>query len=148
MKVQPYLFFNGRCEEALDFYCRVLGAEVTSLLRFGDLQNAGPGTSAEDCPDIPPGSEQKVMHCAFRVGETEVMASDGECQGSATFQGVSLSLLVPTTDEADRLFTALGDGGQVQMPIGPTFFSPGFGIVADRFGVSWMVVAEGAPVPQ
>ena len=134
MKVQPYLFFDGRCEEAFDFYKRALGAEVTALMRFNESPDPPPPGM------VAPGSENKVMHAAFRVGETEVMASDGRAAGRPEFKGVSLSLSVPSEAEADRLFGALGEGGQVQMPIGRTFFSPRFGMVADRFGVSWMVV--------
>jgi PhnB protein len=134
MKVQPYLFFDGRCEEALDFYKRALGAEVLMLMRFNEAPDPPP-------PDmVAPGSENKVMHASIRIGETEVMASDGRSMGQPVFQGVSLSLAVTSEAEADRLFKALGEGGQVQMPIGKTFFSPRFGMVADRFGVSWMVV--------
>ena len=134
MKVQPYLFFDGRCEEALDFYKKALGAEVLMLMRFNEAPDPPP-------PDmVAPGSENKVMHASIRIGETEVMASDGRSMGQPVFQGVSLSLSVTSEAEADRLFKALGEGGQVQMPIGKTFFSPRFGMVADRFGVSWMVV--------
>jgi PhnB protein len=134
MKVQPYLFFNGRCEEAINFYKKALGAEVLMLMRFRENPDTPPPGM------VPPGSEDKVMHACLRIGETEVMASDGMCSGNAAFTGVSLSLEVPNEAEADRLFNALGEGGQVQMPIGKTFFSPRFGVVADRFGVSWMVV--------
>jgi PhnB protein len=134
MQVQPYLFFDGRCEEAIEFYRRALGAEVTMLMRFKDSpEPPQPGM-------VPPGSENKVMHASFRIGEATVMASDGMCHGKPRFQGFSLSLIVPDEAEADRLFAALSDGGQVQMPLGKTFFSPRFGMVADRFGVSWMVV--------
>jgi PhnB protein len=136
MLVQPYLFFEGRCEEAIAFYQRTLGAEVAMLMRFKDSPDPPPPGM------IPPGSEDKVMHASLRIGETTVMASDGRCAGQPRFGGISLSLSVPDADEADRLFAALGEGGQVQMPIGKTFFSPRFGIVADRFGVSWMVVAD------
>lgn len=136
MKVQPYLFFNGRCEEAIEYYRTALGAELLMLLRFKD--------SPEPCEPgkMPPGSEDKVMHSSFRIGETTVMASDGFCGGQPSFQGFSLSIAVPDEAEADRLFTALADGGQVQMPLAKTFFSPRFGMVADRFGVPWMIVVE------
>ena len=133
MLVQPYLFFEGRCEEAIAFYQRTLGAEVERPMRF--KESPDPNSCA-------PGQGEKVMHASFRIGETTVMASDGRCAGQPRFGGISLSLSVPDADEADRLFAALGEGGQVQMPIGKTFFSPRFGIVADRFGVSWMVVAD------
>jgi PhnB protein len=133
MQIQPYLFFDGRCEEALEYYRRSLGAETTQLLRFKD--------SPEACESgtIPPGSENKVMHTSFRIGDTTLMASDGNCQGRPRFQGFSLSLTVPNEAEAERLFNSLADGGQVQMPLAKTFFSPRFGMVADRFGVSWMI---------
>jgi PhnB protein len=134
MKVQPYLFFNGRCEEALDFYRKVLGAEVLMLMRFKECPDSPPPG------EVPPGFDDKVMHACMRIGESQVMASDGMCSGKPAFEGVSLSLEVPSEAEADRMFSALGEGGQVQMPIGRTFFSPRFGVVADRFGVSWMIV--------
>ncbi len=133
MQVQPYLFFEGRCEEAIEFYRSTIGAEVMMLMRFRDSPEAhAPGM-------VPTGTEDKVMHASFRIGETTVMASDGRCGGSSNFQGFSLSLTVPDENAAERLFAALGDGGQVQMPLGRTFFSPRFGMVADRFGVSWMI---------
>jgi len=135
MLVQPYLFFDGRCEEALDFYKEALGAEVIMLMRHNENPD-GPAGRAH----LPPGSEEKAMHASFKVGETTLMASDGMCGGNAKFAGVSLTITVPNAAEADRVFAALGDGGQVQMPIGPTFFSPRFGMVADRFGVSWMII--------
>jgi PhnB protein len=141
MQVQPYLFFDGRCEEAVEFYKSKLGAKVEMLMRFKDSPDPLP-------PDmVPPGSDNKVMHTCFRIGETAVMASDGNCAGKPSFNGFSLSITAPNEREADRLFAALGDGGQVQMPIGKTFFSPRFGIVADRFGVSWMVVVAPAATP-
>jgi len=133
MQLQTYLFFDGRCEEAVEFYKEVLGAEVTMLMRFKDSpEPPQPGM-------VPPGSEDKVMHMSFRIGETTVLASDGRCQGKPSFQGFSLSLTVPNESEAERRFAALADGGQVQMPMTKTFFSPRFGMVADRFGVSWMI---------
>ena len=134
MKVQPYLFFDGRCEEAMAFYKAVLGAEVLMLMRFREAPDPPPPGA------IAPGSDDKIMHACMRIGETEVMASDGRSMGKPVFQGVSLSLSVPSEGEADRLFNALAEDGQVQMPIGKTFFSPRFGMVADRFGVSWMVI--------
>lgn len=134
MPVEPYLFFEGRCEEAIEFYQRALGAEVTMLLRYQDSPDPPPPGK------VPPGSGNKIMHSSFRVGDTTVMASDGGCTGKPSFQGFSLSITVANEAEADRLFTALAEGGKVQMPIGRTFFSPRFGMVADRFGVSWMIV--------
>jgi|SRR5689334_18463936 len=135
MQIEPYLFLDGRCEEAIEFYRRALGARVEMLMRW------------KDCPEppndrnmIPPGGENKVMHAQFWVGSTKVMASDGRCTGKPTFQGFALSLTAADEAEADRLFNTLADGGQIQMPIGRTFFSPRFGMVADRFGVSWMIV--------
>ena len=134
MQVQPYLFFDGRCEEALTFYRNVLGAEIGMMMRWKD--------SPEPCPvgTIPPDSENKVMHASVKIGDTMVMASDGRCGGAPNFQGFSLSLDATDDDDAKRLFGALSDGGQVQMPLGKTFFASSFGMVADRFGVSWMVI--------
>jgi len=134
MLVQPYLFFDGRCEEAAEFYRRAIGAEVITTLRYKDApQPAQPGM-------VPPGSENKVMHMALRIGETTVMASDGHCTGQLNFQGFGLTLSARNEAEADRLFTALSDGGQVRMPLAKTFFSPRFGMVADRFGILWMII--------
>jgi PhnB protein len=134
MQVQPYLFFDGRCEEAVEFYKKALGAKVEMLMRFKDSpEPPQPGMH-------PPGSENKVMHATLRIGETTVMASDGHCQGKPTFQGFSLSVTAANDAEAERLFGALGERGQVQMPLTKTFFSSRFGMLADRFGVSWMVI--------
>ena len=134
MLVQPYLFFDGRCEEAIEFYRAALGAEVTMLMRFKENPEPMP-------PDMcPPGSDDKVMHASFTIGETTLMASDGMNKGSPVFQGFSLSLSVPSDAEAQRLFTALSAGGKVQMPLGKTFYASSFGMVADRFGVSWMII--------
>jgi PhnB protein len=134
MQVNPYLFFDGRCDEAMEFYRQALGAEVTTLMRFKDSpEPPRPGM-------VPPGAENKVMHASFRIGDTTVMASDGRCMGQPSFEGFALTLTLPDEAEADRLFAALGEGGQVQMPLTPTFFSPRFGMVADRFGVSWMIL--------
>ena len=130
MQVQPYVFFDGRCEEALEFYRRALGAEVTMLMRYKE---------SPDPAMVQPGAENKVMHASLRIGDTTVLASDGQCQGRPSFQGFALSLTVPNEAEAERRFAALGDGGQVQMPLTKTFSSPRFGMVADHFGVSWMI---------
>jgi PhnB protein len=131
--VQPYLFFNGNCEAAVEFYRKALGAEVEMMMRFKDSpEPPEPGV-------VPPGHENKIMHSSFRIGQTTVMASDGCSTEKPGFQGFSLSLSVPTESEAERAFTALADGGQVQMPLEKTFWSPRFGMVADRFGVGWMV---------
>jgi PhnB protein len=133
MQIQPYLFFDGRCDEAIEFYRGALGAEVSMLMRFKD----SPESHAPDM--LPPGAENKVMHAQLRIGETTVLLSDGRCQSRPTFAGFALSLTVPDAAQAERLFTALAAGGQIQMPLGKTFFSPSFGMVVDRFGVSWMV---------
>lgn len=133
--VQPYLFFDGRCEEAIEFYRSALGAEVRRLLRFKESpEPAKPGM-------VPPGAEDKVMHASIQVGDTTVMMSDGRCQGQPQFQGFALSLVVPDAATADRYFNGLANGGQVRMALAKTFFSPRFGMVADKFGVMWMVLA-------
>ncbi len=133
MQVQPYLDFDGRCEEALEFYRRALGAEVTMLSRFKD------NPQALSSGMVPPGAENTIMHASFRIGESMVMASDSHCGGKPGFQGFSLSLTLPSAAEAERRFAALADGGQVQMPLGKTFFASSFGMLKDRFGVAWMI---------
>jgi PhnB protein len=134
MIVQPYLFFEGRCEEALDFYCAKLGAQVDMLMRFQE--------SPVPCDPKMVSQENlsKVMHASFRVGDTVLMGSDGYCQGDPKFTGFSLSLAVPDEATADRHFAALSDGGQVVMPLTETFYSPRFGMVTDRFGILWMII--------
>ena len=139
MHIDSYLFFDGRCEEAIEFYRTTLGAEEIMLMRYGDSPQPTP------LGMIPPGSEQKVMHASMRIGQSTVMASDGNCKGKPSFSGFSLSLSVANGAEAERMFAALAAGGQVQMPLGKTFFSSHFGMVADRFGVGWMVIV---PAPQ
>jgi len=131
MQVQTYLMFEGRCEEAVEFYKRALGAELVTLKRYGE--------HPEGCENGPPVPADKVMHAALRIGETVVFVSDGLCSGKPSFQGFSLSITAADDAEAERLFNALADGGQVQMPLAKTFFSSRFGMVADRFGVGWMV---------
>lgn len=137
MQVQAHLNFNGRCEEAVEFYRKALGAEVLMLMHFKD---APPSPSSGT---VPPGAENKVMHTSFRIGDTVVMASDGHCQGGQKFEGFSLALNTASEAEAERLFKGLADGGQVQVPLAPTFWSPKFGMLTDRFGVPWMVNVSG-----
>lgn len=131
--IQPYLFFGGRCEEALEFYRTAIGAELQMLMRHKDSPDSPPpGRLAE-------GWENKVMHTSFRVGTSVLMASDGCSAEDGKFGGFSLSLAFPAEAEAQRAFTALAEGGQVQMPLMKTFWSPCFGMVTDRFGLGWMI---------
>ena len=130
MQVEPYLSFEGRCEEAINFYKSALGAEVVMMMRFKE---------SPDQSMMTPGTGDKIMHATLRIGDSTVMASDGQCMGKAIFQGISLSLTAGTDAEAKRLFEALANGGQIQMPLAKTFFSPAFGMVADKFGLPWMV---------
>jgi PhnB protein len=130
--IQPYLFFNGRCEEAVAFYKSALGAEVEMVMHYKDSPEPPPPGKAPD------GWENKVMHASFRVGGSTIMASDG-CGDSKGFGGFSLSLAVATEAEADKAFSALSEGGQVTMPLGKTFWSPRFGMLTDKFGIGWMV---------
>ena len=133
MQVQPYLFFDGRAEEAIEFYKTKLGATAEMMMRFKD---------SPDQASCPPGAENKIMHACIKVGETSLMASDG-CNGSTPeFKGFALSITAKDAADAERLFNALGEGGQVQMPMAETFFASRFGMVADKFGVGWMVIAE------
>lgn len=131
--VQPYLVFSGRCEEALEFYRRAVNAEVGTMMRFKESPEPPPSNV------LPPGYENKIMHAEFRVGATTLMASDGCSADAASFKGFSLAITVPSEAEADRVFAALYDGGKVTMPLTRTFWSPRFGMLEDRFGVSWMI---------
>ena len=133
MQTNPYLFFDGRCEEALEFYKKTVGANVTMMMKYKDAP-------AEAQAGMTPGSENKVMHAALRIGENAIMASDGHCTGHPEFKGFALSIMDKDTGKAERMFNALGEGGQVQMPMTKTFFAERFGMVADRFGVTWMVL--------
>jgi PhnB protein len=139
MTIQPYLFFDGRTEEALNFYRSAVGAEIEMLMRFKD----SPEKATEGC--MPPaGSEDRVMHSSFKIGDTVVMASDGDCKGKASFQGFALSLTAKNEAEAQRFFKGLSDGGQVTLPLTKTFFAKSFGMLSDRFGVMWMVIVPEA----
>jgi PhnB protein len=131
MLIQPYLFFDGRCEEAIEFYKKTLGAKVEALMRFKD---------SPDPAMISPGSANKVMHSSLKIGETTILVSDGRNTGKPNFQGFSLTVYAKDEATADKLFGALGDGGQVRMPMDKTFFAKRFGMVADRFGVGWMII--------
>ena len=133
MKVEPYLMFEGRTEEALQFYQQKLGAKVEAIIRF--KENPEPKYN-------PPDSGEKVMHSLFRIGDAQIMTSDGNCTGKPGFQGFALTLNAANAAEANQRFNALADGGKVQMPLSETFFAKSFGMVADRFGVNWMVIAE------
>ena len=130
--IQPYLMFGGRCEEALEFYRTALGAQIDMLMRFQESPDPPPPGM------LPPGFENKIMHASFRIAGNVLMASDG-CEVGSQFKGFSLSISVATEAEAERYFAALSDGGQVQMPLAKTFWSPKFGMLTDRFGISWMV---------
>jgi PhnB protein len=132
MQVQPYLFFDGRCEEALAFYKQAVGAETKTLMRWKD--NPDPACNVAD--------KNKVMHADFKIGDATVLASDGNGEGKTEFKGFALTLSAKTAAEADKLFAALSDGGKVQMPMMKTFFSERFGMLADKFGVGWMVIVE------
>jgi PhnB protein len=133
MNVQPYLSFEGRAQEAIDFYKSAIGAEVDAIMHFKD---GPPEMQAQMSPD----SKDKIMHAAFHIGDTQVMASDGRCTGKASFSGISLTLNAASDAEAEKLFNALAKGGQVGMPMSETFFAHRFGMVSDKFGVGWMVL--------
>lgn len=130
MTIQPYLFFEGRCDEALAFYKQALGAEVQMLMRWKD---------APEKSMCSPANENKVMHCSFKIGDSVVMGSDGRNSGQAKFDGFALSIAAKNDAEAEKLFNALSAGGEVAMPLGKTFFASSFGMVRDKFGVHWMV---------
>jgi PhnB protein len=131
MQIQPYLFFDGRADEAIEFYKKAVGATPKMLMRYKD---------APDQSMISPGSENKVMHAAVDIGDTTVLMSDGHCGGQTNFKGFSLAYSVRDEAEAEKTFSALSDGGQVTMPLAKTFFSPRFGMLTDKFGVGWMIL--------
>lgn len=133
MQIQPYLFFEGRCEEALEFYRTALGAEILSVMRWKDSPEA---------VHAPPGGGDKVMHAELRVGESTILASDGMSSDGPSFKGFHLCIITKTPAEVDRYFAALSKGGQVTMPLAETFFSPRFGMLTDRFGMGWMLYAD------
>ena len=137
--IQPYIFFDGRCEEAIEYYKKNLGAETMMMMRFKENPES---ENSDMCTT--PGSGEKIMHATVRIGGSILLASDGRCGGKPRFEGFSLSYTVPNEAEAQRVFKALSDGGEVQMPMSKTFFSPAFGMVADRFGVPWMVYVQPA----
>jgi PhnB protein len=136
MKLEPYLNFDGRCDEAIEFYKGALGAKVIRLVRFKESPEKPP------MGQFPPEIMDKVMHANLQVGDKNMLMSDGRCGGQMKFSGISLAISVPTEAEADRTFAGLSDGGKVTMPQAKTFFSPRFGMVTDRFGIGWMVIVE------
>lgn len=133
MNLQPYVFFDGRCDEALKFYESAIGAKVEFLMRFSE---------SPDLSSVTPEQHDKVMHCNVRIGDTQIMVSDGRCCGGPRFEGFTLTINADSVADADRMFAALSEGGQVQMPMTETFFAHRFGMVGDRFGVSWMLLVE------
>jgi PhnB protein len=133
MQVQPYLFFDGRCDEAIEFYKKAIGAKVGMLMRWKDSPDKSMCTAS---------NADKVMHAQFQVGETAILASDGRNSGQPKFDGFALTIAVQNEAEADQMFGALGEGGQVTMPMSKTFFSPRFGMLADKFGVHWMILVQ------
>ena len=131
MALQPYLFFDGRTEEAIDFYKKAIGADVEMLMRW------------KDCPDksaVTPQNENKIMHASIKLGDDRILMSDGECHDKADFKGFSLTISAKTEADADKYFNALSAGGQVRMPMTKTFFSSKFGMLNDKFGIGWMVI--------
>ncbi len=131
MYVQPYVFFDGRCEEALEFYKKAIGAQVEMVMRWKD---------SPDKSMCSPDNADKVMHAQFKVGDSTIMGSDGRNTGNPNFQGFALTINARDEAEVDRLFAALGEGGKVTMPLAKTFFSPRFGMLADKFGMNWMLI--------
>jgi PhnB protein len=133
MQVQPYLFFEGRAEEAIEFYRRAIGAKPGMLMRYKDSPEAPPPGM------VPPGSDNKIMHAEMQIGDTLVMVSDGMVSGKPSFKGFSLAIDAPDVATVDKQFAALSEGGKVEMPLGKTFWSPRFGMLTDKFGVGWMI---------
>lgn len=130
VSIQPYLSFGGRCEEAIEFYRKALGAELRMMMRFKE---------APEPSGMPECFEDKIMHASLQIGDSVLMASDGRCEGPQSFEGFSISIQLPDEAEADRVFAALSEGGLVTMPLEKTFWAPKFGMLQDRFGVGWMI---------
>jgi PhnB protein len=145
MRVQPYLSFEGQAEEALDFYTKAVGAQVNVMMRFKDAPQDMAQDDGCEGKGPPPAAAEKIMHSEFKIGDSVIMASDGYCSGKANFGGISLAIQAKDDAEAKRIFDGLATGGQVQQPLIKTFFATSFGVLADRFGVSWMVVAPETP---
>jgi PhnB protein len=138
--ILPYLFFNGRCEEAMNFYKKALGGEIEMIMRWKD----NPDMPSDGCAPGMKIDPEQIMHASLKLGDAILMASDGMPQEKSGFQGFSVSLTARTDAECDRWFNALAEDGQVQMPLGKTFFAQRFGAVADKFGVSWMIIVPPA----
>ncbi|MGC1464941.1 MAG: VOC family protein [Pseudolabrys sp.] len=134
VQIEPYLFFDGRCEEAIAFYTKAVGAKTEMMMRFKD--------SPDKSMPVAPGNENKVMHASLLIGKARVLASDGHAKGNPKFDGFSLAITADGEADADRIFKALGEGGEVTLPLTKTFFSPKFGMLKDRFGVNWMILVE------
>ena len=135
MPVQSYLFFEGRADEAIAFYREALGAELLMRMTYGESPE-GDG----ECPGGFKPPVDKVMHASLRIDGSELGLSDGMCSGKPEFKGVSQTLVCADDAEARRRFDALAEGGQVNMPLAESFFASSFGMLADRFGVDWMVM--------
>ena len=133
--ITPYLFFNGRCDEAIEFYKAALDAEIEYIMRFDE--------SPEPLPDgtLPPNFDKKIMHATITVRGVKLMVSDG-CAEELEFLGFRLAISEPTEEQARATFRALAESGTVDIPIGPTFWSPCYGMVTDKFGMPWMVSVE------
>ncbi len=132
----PYLFFAGRCDEALEFYKHALGATVAMLMRFNESPDATPEGMLQK------GFENKVMHATVQIGKLTVMCSDG-CNDKSTFDGFRLALSLSSEDSCTGVFNSLAEGGKIDMPLSKTFWSPLYGMVTDKFGVGWMVMVPG-----
>lgn len=134
--IQPYLFFRGRCEEAIEFYKKALGAKVGMVMRFKDNPDRPPPGV------VPPSLDERIMHASIEIDDAMIMMSDGMKEGGPAFGSMSLSLGVRNPQDVDRYFNALAEGGEVEMPLSKPFFAERFGSVKDKFGVSWMIIAE------
>jgi PhnB protein len=134
MHIQPYLDFDGRCEEAIEFYKKAVGAEVQMMMRFSE------SPEPPDPKMAPPANSAKIMHATFKIGDSVIMGADCRSQGQPKFQGITLTLNAASDAEAQRLFTALSDGGKVQQALIKTFFASSWGVLQDRIGVSWMII--------
>jgi len=137
MKLNTYLNYGGNCEEAFRFYEKNLGGKISMMMRFADQP---------DPKNVPPGLEKYVLYANMTIGGTQLMGSDVPPERFQPMRSVYLSLAVDSSDEAERIYKLLSDGGEIFMPMAETFFAFKFGMLRDRFGTSWMILHQ-RPMP-
>jgi PhnB protein len=133
MKLYTYLNYGGNCEQAFRFYEQHLGGKITMMMTHGEMPNAG---------EIPPEWKRAILHARMTIGETELLAADIPPDRFQPMRSAYLTLITGSTEEAERIYALLSDGGQIFMPMAETFFALRFAMLRDRFGTSWMILHE------